>query len=261
MTKKVNLERGRNRQNNRRRRNRQGNRGRRNKRGRGGNLRSILEKAKRNKLREGLYQIQVRGTRKCLDLYRGNTRKGTKFVIWNCVRNNKNQDFQYDSRNKRLRTSARGKCVDISGRRERGANKVHQWDCHKGQNQKWLYDKRSGLVISPSQKLCLSVKGPLGKNGTRVAAERCNPRALGQKWDLKFRGRGRFHGRKDRRHGGRRGERRGRKRDRKRRAVWGKCGACPAKFYWKKKCPRGYKFGNKEKGCGFLGCKPWCIKR
>ena len=58
-------------------------------------------------------------------------------------------------------------------------------------NQRFVYDPRTNLIINPPTRQCLQVSGPLGRNGSRVRLERCNPNSLAQKFQFqRVRGRG-----------------------------------------------------------------------
>jgi len=93
------------------------------------------------------------------------------FTMWDCYRG-VNQLFTRIG-DGGLRVSKTGMCLDASDNRN-GAP-IHQWSCHGGSNQNWVYNPRD-KSLRPVSNIwrCLDVSGGSQTNGAKLQLYDCN---------------------------------------------------------------------------------------
>lgn len=87
----------------------------------------------------GHHQIVNQRTNRCLDVLGGSAGNGTRVIGAECHEGWKNQEWLINDLNDgffEIKARHSAKCLDIA----HGGNgsTAHQWDCHRGGNQRWL---------------------------------------------------------------------------------------------------------------------------
>jgi hypothetical protein len=82
---------------------------------------------------------------------------------------------------KSLKVKHSGKCLDVADASQANGFRVHQWDCHGGDNQKWTYDSNTGQIKVKHSGKCLDVAEVSQANGFRVHQWDCHG-GDNQKW-------------------------------------------------------------------------------
>lgn len=81
-----------------------------------------------------------------------------------------------------IKSSMNDKCLEIEGGFGANGTKAQMWDCHGGENQKWMYDiERGGYLTVASSGKCLGVDGGRTEKGTKVLQWECDG-SDNQKW-------------------------------------------------------------------------------
>jgi len=117
----------------------------------------------------------------CVDNAAGG--QGTQFTVWECSDSNVNQKIVRGPNDSIIMANT-GLCMDVAGASQSNAGPVHQWPCHGGENQKWIYnsdDKTIRPKHAPNK--CLDVLGWNRANGAKLGIWDCEGRA-NQQWFL-----------------------------------------------------------------------------
>ena len=125
------------------------------------------------------YQIKInQSNNKCIDA--PHRHAGSQIYTWACNPNNRNQQWQRDGHNIKLKDS--DMCIDAPGRGKNGG-KQHLWYCGKdNNNQHWTVGQ--GLIKSKHNNTsCLDVAAGKGRshNGGKVHMWTCNSNNANQK--------------------------------------------------------------------------------
>ncbi len=116
----------------------------------------------------------------CLDASQRNKRGG-KVHMWNCNKNNKNQQWSYNPTTKQIKAT-HGLCLDASQRNNRGG-KVHMWNCDpNNKNQQWDYNSSTKQIKATHGK-CLDAS-QRSRRGGKVHMWDCNPNNKNQQWEI-----------------------------------------------------------------------------
>ena len=67
-------------------------------------------------------------------------------------------------------------CLDVYSGSKKSNIPLISYKCHKGTNQKFLYDKKTKQIKIKSSKKCLDI------HGEKVIQKKCNTRKKSQKW-------------------------------------------------------------------------------
>jgi len=114
---------------------------------------------------------------KCLDVERrAITKDGANVHLWKC-HGGSNQKWWY-TRNREIKVTG-GKCLDVSGRKNRNGANIIIWKCHGGKNQQWRFDRFGRLVGLGGR--CLDVARNSNKNGANIHLWQCH-KGKNQKW-------------------------------------------------------------------------------
>ncbi|MBK19979.1 MAG: hypothetical protein CMM52_14195 [Rhodospirillaceae bacterium] len=114
---------------------------------------------------------------KCLDVSgRQINKDGANVHLWNC-HGGSNQKWWY-TKNREIRVTG-GKCLDVSGNKNRNGANIIIWRCHGGANQQWRFD-RTGRLVGLGGR-CLDVSGNKSANGTNIHLWQCH-NGKNQKW-------------------------------------------------------------------------------
>ena len=114
---------------------------------------------------------------KCLDVqHLAITKNGANVHLWKC-HGGKNQKWWY-TRNREIKVTG-GKCLDVSGGKNRNGANIIIWKCHGGKNQQWRFDRFGRLVGLGGR--CLDVARRSNKNGANIHLWQCH-KGKNQKW-------------------------------------------------------------------------------
>ncbi|MFI1977823.1 MULTISPECIES: RICIN domain-containing protein [Streptomyces] len=77
------------------------------------------------------------------------------------------------------------KCLEVGGWSTADGAGVNQWDCHEGNNQKWLAVPYGGgnLIYNANSNKCLEVRGWSTANGAQIVQWECHGGA-NQQWRI-----------------------------------------------------------------------------
>jgi hypothetical protein len=76
-----------------------------------------------------LKQLKNPNKNLCVDDGGGIHNGQTKYHLWTCDPNNKNQQFVFNPTNNMFANMNKGKCIDDGGGLSPGASKFHSWNC------------------------------------------------------------------------------------------------------------------------------------
>ena len=139
---------------------------------------------------EGNSRLRIRNPNKpnmCLDDGGGNKNGETKFHLWECDNNNKNQEFVYNAKTKLLRNPNKNNlCLDDGGGTKNGETKFHLWTCDpNNKNQQFDYDSATKLFRNPNKpNMCLDDGGGTKNGETKFHLWECDPNNKNQQFDI-----------------------------------------------------------------------------
>ncbi len=66
------------------------------------------------------------------------------------------------------------KCLDVAGAGTANGSNVLLWDCHGGDNQKWVWDAAGRLRPGHAPQMCLDIEGNIHAVGQNIVIRDCN---------------------------------------------------------------------------------------
>lgn len=110
--------------------------------------------------------------------------------MFNCVADNKNQQFVYDFNTKIIKNPNKTNlCLDNGGATTAGGAKTHLWTCNGGNKfQNILYDPTSKLLKFPNveNNLCIDDAGATTPGSAQVHVWTCDANNDNQKFDVVY---------------------------------------------------------------------------
>ena len=137
-------------------------------------------------------KFMLKNTKKnmCLDDGGGTSEGGSKFTMFNCVADNKNQQFVYDFNTKIIKNPNKTNlCLDNGGATTAGGAKTHLWTCNGGNKfQNITYDPTSKLLKFPNleNNLCIDDAGATTPGSAQVHVWTCDANNDNQKFDVVY---------------------------------------------------------------------------
>jgi len=135
---------------------------------------------------------------KCVDVYGASADNGAAVIQWSChYGDNQTWRFEWQGNGMyQIVAQHSGKCLDLNlnspGRGYNNGDRIIQWDCHGGQNQKWyVVAVGDGYQIrSAFSRKCLDVSGVSTADGAPMHQWEClGPQQRNQIFSLRARGR------------------------------------------------------------------------
>lgn len=115
---------------------------------------------------------------KCVDLTDGGKTNGLKVQIWDCTKDNTNQQWTLDA-NGQIRIGS--KCLDVVDGATKNGTQVQLWDCVSGNtSQRWSYQNNR---ITWNNK-CLDITDNNKANGTKLQIWDCANDNTAQQWNV-----------------------------------------------------------------------------
>jgi len=127
---------------------------------------------------DGKISLEVRSSKKCVDLKEGSSLNGANIQQWACGENNNNQDFEFVSKADdwyEIKTK-HNKCVGVKDASNANGANIQQWECFEGGNLQFKPIKKQGdwfeLRARHSDK-CLDIEASSSANGTNIQQWQC----------------------------------------------------------------------------------------
>ncbi|WP_086932629.1 RICIN domain-containing protein [Agarilytica rhodophyticola] len=127
---------------------------------------------------DGKISLEVRSSKKCVDLKEGSSLNGANIQQWACGENNNNQDFEFVSKADdwyEIKTK-HNKCVGVKDASNANGANIQQWECFEGGNLQFKPIKKQGdwfeLRARHSDK-CLDIEASSSTNGTNIQQWQC----------------------------------------------------------------------------------------
>merc|ERR1712038_1002404 len=76
-----------------------------------------------------------------------------------------------------------GLCLDIPGSDASNGVDLILWNCHQGNNQKWLLNNDGSISSSLDNNKCIEVQGSVYSSGTPIEVQDCNSGNPAQRWN------------------------------------------------------------------------------
>ena len=118
----------------------------------------------------------------CLDSdNRGNN---SNLYGWGCDKNNRKQQWTYDTNTQQIRNVESGMCVDISGGSTANGTRLSMYNCDPNNtHMKWVYNQNTRKFTSVKSGTCMDLGN--GRNGQPVVGFNCSQGTPGhQEWSI-----------------------------------------------------------------------------
>ena len=117
----------------------------------------------------------------CVGLPFQTTQNAVPFQMGHCTKR-PTTTFRQDSEKRFVNTMSE-KCLDVYGAKGENGTPVYQWDCHNGNNQKWVLDEDKRLRPLHAPHMCLDVHEGNTQNGAHLVIWDCH-QGKNQKWTI-----------------------------------------------------------------------------
>ena len=136
-------------------------------------------------------RISNNGTGKCMNVYGGSQNDGADIIQWPC-NSDTNEQFYFEADggvHKDIETEIEyptyriktyggeiGKCFDVYKDLDLPGTRVVQWNCHSGNNQRWIrkYTDYGYTIVSVKSNLCLQPSQGSSADAIRILQVSCD---------------------------------------------------------------------------------------